>query len=66
MAHAYWRMKGLSTDLLIWNEDASGYRQKLNDQIMAMIAVGTEAHLIDKPGGIFVRPVEQIAEEGRF
>jgi cellobiose phosphorylase len=66
MAHAYWRMKGLNTDLLIWNEDASGYRQKLNDQIMAMIAVGTEAHLIDKPGGIFVRAVEHIAEEDRI
>ena len=26
-AHAYWRMKGLAVDLVIWNEDHSGYRQ---------------------------------------
>jgi cyclic beta-1,2-glucan synthetase len=26
-AHAYWRLKGLVVDLVIWNEDPSGYRQ---------------------------------------
>ena len=28
-AHAYWRMKGLAVDLVIWNEDDSVYRQTL-------------------------------------
>ena len=28
-AHAYWRIKGLMVDLVIWNEDPSGYRQNL-------------------------------------
>ena len=28
-AHAYWRLKGLSVDLVIWNEDHAGYRQLL-------------------------------------
>ena len=23
-AHAYWRLKGLTVDLVIWNEDPSG------------------------------------------
>jgi cellobiose phosphorylase len=26
-AHAYWRLKGLAVDLVIWNEDRSGYRR---------------------------------------
>ncbi len=26
-AHAYWRLKGLAVDLVIWNEDHAGYRQ---------------------------------------
>lgn len=64
-AHAYWRMKGLSVDLLIWNEDQSGYRQLLQDRIMGLIAAGTEAHLLDKPGGIFVRRIETISEEDK-
>jgi cyclic beta-1,2-glucan synthetase len=64
-AHAYWRMKGLSVDLVIWNEDHSGYRQQLQEAIMGLIAAGTEAHAVDRPGGIFVRRVEQISDEDR-
>ena len=33
-AHAYWREKGLEVDLVILNEDFSGYRQVLQDQIL--------------------------------
>jgi hypothetical protein len=62
-AHTYWRLKGLAVDLLIWNEDHAGYRQILHEQIMGLIAAGTEANLTDRPGGIFVRPSDQISEE---
>lgn len=62
-AHAYWRMRGLSVDLVIWNEDDSLYRQMLQDAIMDLIASSPEAALVDKPGGIFVRRGEQMSEE---
>jgi cyclic beta-1,2-glucan synthetase len=65
-AHAYWRLKGLAVDLVIWNEDRGGYRQLLQDQILGLIAAGVEAHVIDRPGGIFVRRAEQISEEDRI
>ncbi|WP_371861532.1 GH36-type glycosyl hydrolase domain-containing protein [Pseudoduganella armeniaca] len=65
-AHAYWRLKGLTVDLVIWYEDTSGYRQALHDQIMGLIASGIEAQSIDRPGGIFVRPLEQISPEDRI
>ncbi|HUX26548.1 MAG TPA: glycosyl hydrolase family 65 protein [Burkholderiales bacterium] len=65
-AHAYWRLKGLAVDLVIWNEDRAGYRQLLQDQIMGLIAAGLEAHVINRPGGIFVRPAEQISDEDRI
>jgi len=65
-AHAYWRLKGLAVDLVIWNEDRGGYRQVLQDQIMGLIAAGVEAQVIDRPGGIFVRRAEQISEEDRI
>ncbi|MCU0252313.1 MAG: hypothetical protein MUE61_19115, partial [Vicinamibacterales bacterium] len=64
-AHAYWRQKGLAVDLVIWNEDRAGYRQALQDQIIGLIAVGVETHALDRPGGIFVRPAEQISIEDR-
>jgi cellobiose phosphorylase len=65
-AHAYWRLKGLAVDLVIWNEDHAGYRQDLHDQIMGLIAAGAEANVTDRPGGIFVRPVDQISNEDRI
>ena len=64
-AHAYWRMKGVAVDLVIWNEDDSVYRQTLQDTIMDVIAASPEATLVDKPGGIFVRRGEQMSEEDR-
>ncbi|WP_426701354.1 GH36-type glycosyl hydrolase domain-containing protein [Rhodanobacter sp. Col0626] len=64
-AHAYWRLKGLAVDLVIWNEDRAGYRQELQDQIMGLIASGSEASLLDRPGGIFVRPAQQLSGEDR-
>lgn len=65
-AHAYWRLKGLSVDLVIWNEEHVGYRQRLQDEIMGLIASGVGASVIDRPGGIFVRMAEQIATEDRI
>ena len=65
-AHAYWRLKGLAVDLVIWNEDHAGYRQLLQEQIMGLIAAGVEAHVMDRPGGIFVRRAEQISDEDRI
>jgi cyclic beta-1,2-glucan synthetase len=64
-AHAYWRLKGLAVDLVIWNEDHAGYRQLLHEQIMGLIAAGTEPNVTDRPGGIFVRPSDQISKEDR-
>ncbi len=64
-AHAYWRLKGLPVDLVIWNEEHAGYRQLLHDQIMGLIAADTEADLTDRSGGIFVRHADQIAGEDR-
>ena len=65
-AHEYWRIKGLTVDLVIWNEDQAGYRQLLHDQIMGLITAGNGANLIDQAGGIFVRAVHRIADEDRI
>ncbi|MDP1899983.1 MAG: glucoamylase family protein [Rubrivivax sp.] len=64
-AHAWWRLKGLAVDLVIWNEERDLYRQRLHEQILGLIAAGVEAHVVDRPGGIFVRHAEQISNEDR-
>lgn len=65
-AHAYWRLKGLIADLVIVNEDFSGYRADLHDLIMGLINAGPEAQIIDKPGGVFVRRADELSEDERI
>ena len=65
-AHAYWRLKGLAVDLVIWNEDHAGYRQHLHDLIMGIVSSRMDINLTDRSGGIFVRPGDQISEEDRI
>ena len=65
-AHAYWRLKGLTVDLVICNSEGAGSRQPLHDQIMALIAAGAEADLSDQPGGIFVRLERPLSSEDRI
>ncbi|RJX32205.1 MAG: cyclic beta 1-2 glucan synthetase [Oxalobacter sp.] len=64
-AHIYWRMKGLIADLVIVNEDFSGYRAVLHDQIMGLINASSDAQVFDKPGGVFVRRADEFSEEDR-
>ena len=64
-AHTYWRMNGLLVDLVIINEDFSGYRAALQDSIIGLINAGPEAQTMDKPGGVFIRRVEELSEEAR-
>jgi cyclic beta-1,2-glucan synthetase len=65
-AHAYWRLRGLAVDLIIWNEDQAGYRQALHERIVALIAAGGDATGAERPGGIYVRSPDQIADEDRI
>lgn len=64
--HAYWRLKGLAVDLVIWNEDKAGYRQQIQDEILGLIATGNESQAIDRPGGIFVRAAEHMPNEDKI
>ena len=65
-AHAYWRLKGLAVDLVIWNEALSGYQQLLQDQMMGLITSSVQGKIVRNSGEIFVRPAEQISNEERI
>jgi cellobiose phosphorylase len=65
-AHAYWRMKGLIVDLVIWNEDQSVYRQDLQDEIIRQMPQGSDSHLLNSKGGIFIRHLEQMSDEDKI
>ena len=61
-AHTYWRVMGLVADLLILNEDRSGYHQALQDDIVALVTASGQP--VDRPGGIFVRRADQMPRGG--
>ncbi len=64
-AHAYWRLKGLAVDLVIWNDGDVGYRQELQDLIIGLSSAGSDAPTFDRPGGLFIRRAEQLSDEDR-
>jgi len=65
-AHAYWRLKGLAVDLVIWNENLSGYQQLLQEQIVSLVSASAQGKIARNSGEIFVRPAEQISNEERI
>lgn len=61
-AHAYWRLKGLAVDLVIWNEEKVSYRQEFQHEIVSLIPPESK----DRPAGIFLRAADQISTEDRI
>jgi cyclic beta-1,2-glucan synthetase len=64
-AHQFWRLKGLAVDLVIWNDGESGYRQELQDTVVALGAARGDPPSLDRAGGMFIRRTDQLSEEDR-
>lgn len=62
-AHTYWRRHGLKTDLFILNEESTSYEQPLYSQLHRLISGLTAYTGMDKPGGVFLRNLDQIPQE---
>ena len=64
-AYAYWNMKGLAVDLIIWNEDSSVYRDSLGDRINELIEASVKK-IAGRHAGVFVRRADQMPEEDKI
>jgi cyclic beta-1,2-glucan synthetase len=62
-AQAYWRQHGLLTDLVVLNEESSSYDQPLMERLERLIQSSSIYTGEDQTGGVFLRAVDQIAEE---
>jgi cellobiose phosphorylase len=62
-AHAWWCVKGLTVDLVIWCSDGEGDNAQRSP--FARIREMVPAALLDRPGGVFVQVFEQIPEPDR-
>ncbi|MBI4493013.1 MAG: DUF3131 domain-containing protein, partial [Chloroflexi bacterium] len=63
LAHAYWRLLGFRTDLVILNEEAGGYEQRLQGDLRRVIQRHAPRTPLDQPGGIFLRPTQPLADD---
>lgn len=63
LAHEYLRNRGMSFDLIIFNEYPGGYSQDFQRELEFTIRAGRAEELIEKPGGIFLRTSSQLSAE---
>ena len=65
-AHEYLRLKGLIFDLVILNDLPSSYIQSLHDELLSLVRISGESHLLDKNGGVFIKRSDQIPDADRI
>jgi cyclic beta-1,2-glucan synthetase len=64
-AHTYWRSHGLAVDLVLVNEEQSGYYEDLHQQALALTRSSDARDLIDRPGGVFLRKADHLSDDDR-
>jgi len=63
LAHIFWRARGLKTDLVVLNEENSGYDQPLHQRLQRMVQAHWAMTGMDRPGGVFLRVADQISKD---
>lgn len=53
-AQEFWRLKGLSADVVILNDHPVGYRDEVHKQLEMLLESGSWAAWKDRPGGVFL------------
>jgi len=62
-AHTYWRMHGLSTDLVILNEEAGSYERPIQERLEQLIQAHSLSAAANRGGAIFLKNAAQIPED---
>ncbi|MHB8062915.1 MAG: GH36-type glycosyl hydrolase domain-containing protein [Ruminiclostridium sp.] len=61
--HDYYRLKGITFDLVILITDEEAYNQPILDMIRDMAISGRSCEHLDRKGGIFIRKIQQMSSE---
>ena len=65
-AHAYWRRRGIKTDVVIRIDKETGYGQELQGELYRlMVRLGSDVYL-NQRGGIYLLSADQMAPEDRI
>ncbi len=63
VAHAFWGLRGLKVDLVILNEEETGYFHPLQEELQNLIQAYSHRTQIEMPGGVYLRIIDQIPPE---
>src|SRR5439155_23759543 len=64
-AQEYWRLKGLSADVVILNEHPASYLDEMQEQLQGLLEKGPWAAWKHRPGGVFLLPGDGMPEAER-
>ncbi|HLY74182.1 MAG TPA: glucoamylase family protein, partial [Planctomycetota bacterium] len=62
-AHEFWRLKGLSSELVVLNEHLLGYRDEMNKALISLFDSGPWSAVKDHRGGIFLLRADAMSEK---
>ncbi len=65
LAHELWRLNGVEVDLVILNEEPSGYLQPMHDEVGSVLASTPAQSQLNQRAGVFLRRAEQLTHDGR-
>src|SRR5208283_6085744 len=66
LAQEYWRLKGLTADLVIMNEQPLGYLDEAHAQLLGVLEEGSWRSWKDRPGGAYLLRADRISREERI
>jgi cyclic beta-1,2-glucan synthetase len=59
-AHRYWRIRGMTVDLVIIDEHPHSYIQSMKDRITELMLTTNGIGIAEQPGGVFIRRRDQL------
>ncbi len=65
-AQDYWRLKGLSADVVIINEDPTSYLDEVHEQLTGLLDNGPWRAWKHRPGGVYLLRADHMTEAGRI
>ncbi len=60
--HSFWKKRGLITDLVVLNEEESGYELKLQGKLNRLLSQTGADKILNTPGGVFLIRADQVSE----
>ena len=63
LGQEFWRLNGVTVDVVVLNEEPTGYMQPQQEALMSLVRSSPAATHVDQRGGVFIRRLRDMNEE---